>query len=176
MAHVFTLFCLEAHLTLDMAYSTILQRGCRGIAEWLACRTWMQDGPGSNPVGDSEIYRVVPDFGSNKSEIRPFFGNLAKSGSSQISSRHLAYSALRLFGIAPSECDVGHLACNVVRHFHCSAFRPSRFQHGPFRQAYYSVIRKMSCPQIRLQPDLSSYTCPEIQLWPDLKWSNPVHP
>jgi len=31
--------------------------------------------------------RVVPDFGSGKSGIRPFFRNPAKSGSGQISSR-----------------------------------------------------------------------------------------
>jgi len=31
--------------------------------------------------------KVAPDFGSGKSRIWPFFGNLAKSGSGQISSQ-----------------------------------------------------------------------------------------
>jgi len=31
--------------------------------------------------------RIVPDFGSSKSGIWPFFGNPAKSGSAQISSQ-----------------------------------------------------------------------------------------
>jgi len=45
------------------------------------CYTW------SLHVSTVHNTKVAPDFGSGKSEIRPFFGNPAKSGSGQISSR-----------------------------------------------------------------------------------------
>jgi len=66
-------------------------------------------------------YSVVPDFGSGKSRIRPFFGNPAKSGSGQISSRiwwmpvQLQYIQLIMDKkITQLTCQVAYFALIVI--------------------------------------------------------------
>jgi len=57
------------------------------IGTWVLMNSWLTLPSILLRISVSLFSRVVPDFGSGKSGIRPFFRNPAKSGSGQISSQ-----------------------------------------------------------------------------------------